>query len=238
MFEAEAAGIGAIRDTGSLRVPEPVCWGVYDDTAYLVLEYLELSSGGERAMAAMGSGLAALHGTGAQRFGWHIDNYIGSTPQSNTWTGRWVDFWRDHRLLHQLKLAQVNGMSSATLRSGEQLAGRLESFFRSYDPTPSLLHGDLWGGNFSEDSAGKPVVYDPAVYFGDREADVAMTELFGGFSRQFYESYDLAWPLDEGYAIRKTLYNLYHVLNHYNLFRGGYGAQATTMIHRLLAETG
>ena len=114
---------------------------------------------------------------------------------------------------------------------------QLEVFFSSHLPVASLLHGDLWGGNYAVTSTGEPVIFDPAVYYGDREADIAMTELFGGFSQDFYAAYNAAWPLDDGYQVRKTLYNLYHVLNHFNLFGGGYGAQAEGMMDRLLVET-
>ena len=236
MFEAEAEGLKAIQATQTLRVPVPICLGTQDDTAYLVLEYIELGIPNTDSLAQLGARLAALHQTTATRFGWHLDNTIGSTPQINTYTNGWVEFVREYRLGYQLELAIKNGISSSIATSGENLLTNLDGFFRAYVPIPSLVHGDLWGGNYSVDQDGAPVVFDPAVYFGDREADLAMTELFGGFDRSFYRSYESAWPLDEGYAVRKTLYNLYHVLNHFNLFGGGYGAQAQNMIHKLLAD--
>ncbi|MBI5783586.1 MAG: fructosamine kinase family protein, partial [Gammaproteobacteria bacterium] len=145
----------------------------------------------------------------------------------------WVEFWREHRLGFQLEMAARNGRN--LMRKGERLMSELGEFFRSYRPAPSLLHGDLWGGNVG--AAGqRPVIFDPAVYYGDREADIAMTELFGGFSARFYQAYQETWPLDPGYQLRKTLYNLYHVLNHFNLFGGGYGSQAERMIDSLLSE--
>lgn len=238
MFAAEADGISAIEKSESLRVPHPVCWGSHGDTAYLVLEYIHLSRADASTMQAMGAGLAALHHTSADRFGWHRDNTIGSTAQPNAYSDAWVEFLRDRRLHHQLKLAAVNKLPLSTISAGEKLLSGLDGFFKTYQPVPSLLHGDLWSGNFAADSSGNPVVFDPAVYFGDRETDLAMTELFGGFSREFYASYRSAWSLDQGYGVRKTLYNLYHVLNHFNLFGGGYGAQAEDMICRLLAELG
>jgi len=122
------------------------------------------------------------------------------------------------------------------LRRGEALQATLTHFFTDHRPTPSLLHGDLWSGNYAFDAQGRPVIFDPAVYFGDRETDLAMTELFGGFPAAFYAAYNAAWPLDAGYATRKTLYNLYHILNHFNLFGGGYLSQAQGMIDRLLSE--
>lgn len=236
MFEAEAEGLQAIQATQTLRVPAPICWGTQHDTAYLVLEYIEMGRASTNSFTQLGTNLAALHQTTATQFGWHLDNTIGSTPQINTYTDEWVEFLREYRLGYQLQLAANNQISNSTLAAGEHLLARLDGFFRTYAPVPSLLHGDLWGGNFSAGDDGMPVVFDPAVYFGDREADLAMTELFGGFDRSFYRSYESVWALDEGYTVRKTLYNLYHVLNHFNLFGGGYGAQAQSMIHRLLAE--
>ena len=238
MFEAEAEGLQAIQATQTLRVPTPVCWGAHTDSAYLVLEYIEMSSPGVQCYVRLGADLAALHRTTTSQFGWHLDNTIGSTPQINTYTKEWVEFLRKYRLGYQLQLAADNHLSSAGIVAGENLLTRLDDFFGAYVPAPSLIHGDLWGGNFSADQAGSPLVFDPAIYFGDREADVAMTELFGGFDRSFYASYENAWALDEGYKVRKTLYNLYHVLNHFNLFGGGYAAQAQNMIHKLLAELG
>lgn len=236
MFEAEVHGLEAMQASGSVRTPTPVCWGTERDVAYLVLEYIDMGQTDLNAFRTFGPLLAKLHQTTAPQFGWHRDNTIGSTPQVNTYTDTWVEFLRQHRLGAQLQLAASNGISTSVLTAGEYLLDELECFFHSYVPTPSLLHGDLWSGNFSVDTNGGPIVFDPAVYFGDREVDVAMTELFGGFNRCFYDSYKDAWPLDVGYGVRKTLYNLYHVLNHFNLFGGGYGAQAQNMIHRLLAE--
>ena len=161
---------------------------------------------------------------------------IGSTPQPNPWTKNWPEFLAKHRLGFQLELAARNGLGNALQKPGEALLVRLADFFQGYQPIPSLLHGDLWGGNTAFTRSGEPVVFDPAVYYGDREADLAMTELFGGFGTRFYSAYREAWPLDAGYPTRKTLYNLYHILNHANLFGGGYLSQAETMIRRLLSE--
>lgn len=222
----------------ALRTPTPICCGVHQRTAYLVLEYIELGGSGTKSQKLLGRGLAELHRITSSRFGWHRDNTIGSTPQINTGTPAWVDFLRNRRLGYQLGLAAGNGMPQRITAAGELLLIRLGDFFTAYTPVPSLLHGDLWGGNVAADTSGRPVLYDPAVYFGDREADLAMTELFGGFSQVFYDAYTAAWPADEGYRLRKTLYNLYHVLNHFNLFSGGYGLQAGRMIHQLLAELG
>jgi fructosamine-3-kinase len=236
MFEAEAAGLTELGQAGGLRVPQPVCWGRSGSQAYLVMECLEL--GGRGDAAALGEGLAALHGTTAARFGWHRDNTIGSTQQVNRQERDWQHFWREHRLGFQLRLAARNGAGGRAIELGQRLLEAVPALLGGHKPEPSLLHGDLWGGNYSFTRAGEPVIFDPAVYYGDREADLAMTELFGGFGSAFYAAYQAAWPVDEGYAVRKVLYNLYHVLNHFNLFGGGYLSQAQGMMERLLSEVG
>jgi protein-ribulosamine 3-kinase len=236
MFEAEAAGLQEIAAAQAIRVPLPICYGTAEDTCYLVLEYIDMGSGGNAAAQTLGRQLAALHRASAPRFGWSIANTIGATPQVNSWSDSWLDFWRERRLGYQLELAARNGFGGGLQRKGEQLLARVGSFFHGYAPVPSLLHGDLWGGNWAIDLDGSPVVFDPAVYYGDREADIAMTELFGGFPPSFYAAYREAWPLHQGYAVRKTLYNLYHVINHLNLFGGGYQRQAEQMMEQLLAE--
>lgn len=235
MFEAEADGLDELLNSQSLRVPRPICHGTAGATAYLALEYLDL--GGHGDSFEMGRQLAAMHRHTAAQFGWKRNNTIGSTPQSNPWTESWPEFFGTHRLGFQLDLAARNGLGAKLQKPGEALLARLVDFFQDYQPVPSLLHGDLWGGNAAFTRSGEPVVFDPAVYYGDREADLAMTELFGGFSADFYAAYREAWPLDAGYSIRKTLYNLYHILNHANLFGGGYANQAESMIRHLLAET-
>lgn len=235
MFAAEADGLKQILASETLRAPRPVCWGEFGGKSYLVLEYIELGGGGSGA--AFGEQLAAMHRSSQDQFGWHRDNTIGSTPQINTPSADWIGFWRERRLGFQLDLAERRGAGHGLIERGRELSERLPVFFEGYRPTPSLLHGDLWGGNYDSDRQGRPVIYDPAVYFGDRETDLAMTELFGGPGAEFYAAYDSAWSIDPGYSVRKELYNLYHILNHYNLFGGGYAAQAERMVSRLLAHT-
>jgi fructosamine-3-kinase len=236
MFEAEAEGLTELAASRTVRVPEPVCWGSAAGQAWLVLEYLSLDGNGTSAMATLGRQLAALHAQPRLSFGWHRDNTIGATPQPNAPCDDWIEFWRIRRLGFQLDLAARNGYAGALQHQGEQLRARLDGLFASYRPTPALLHGDLWGGNVARMANGEPVIFDPAVYYGDREADLAMTELFGGFPAAFYAAYREALPLEAGYPQRRTLYNLYHVLNHLNLFGDGYRAQAERMIAQLLAE--
>lgn len=236
MFEAEAQGLAALAATGTIRVPQPLCWGADEQASWLVLEHLSLRPAAAACMAALGSGLAALHACRAERFGWHRDNTIGSTPQPNAWTDSWAAFWRARRLRPQLRRAAANGYGGTLQQRGEALDLRLEQLFAGHAPCASLLHGDLWGGNAACTAGGEAVVFDPACYYGDREADLAMTELFGGFPATFYAAYVQAWPLPPGYAVRRDLYNLYHVLNHLNLFGGSYLAQATRLIDGLLSE--
>jgi fructosamine-3-kinase len=237
MFEAEAAGLQEIRDSNALGVPEPVCWVKNDSRAWLVLEYVEMGKGSTRGAEALGAGLAAMHRRTSEKFGWKRDNTIGATPQINTYASRWVQFWRERRLGYQLQLARANGHGGRFQVLGEKLLAKLDSFFSEANPAASLLHGDLWSGNYSFDSEGQPVLFDPAVYYGDRETDIAMTELFGGFPAAFYAAYRESYPIDPGYDVRKNLYNLYHILNHLNLFGGGYRSQAEQMMGSLLAET-
>lgn len=235
MFAAEAAGLAEIARSQTVRVPRPICHGANGEASWLVLEHLVLSPGDDRSMGRLGRNLARMHRVTGEQHGWHRDNTIGATPQINTASGDWIAFWRERRLGFQLSLAQSRGHGGRLIAAGERLLGALPSFFRGYSPLPSLLHGDLWSGNAGRTADGEPVIYDPAVYYGDREADLAMTELFGGFPRSFQEAYRAESPLDPGFQTRKHLYNLYHVLNHLNLFGGGYGAQAQRMIDRLLA---
>jgi fructosamine-3-kinase len=235
MFEAESLGLKEMAETETIRVPKPVCSGIAESQSYLVMEYLEMGQAARDGRAMAGRQLAQMHQADWRSFGWHRDNTIGSTPQPNDPAESWIDFWRDHRLGFQLDLAARNGYGGSLQRSGERLLQGFHTLI-DHDPQPSLLHGDLWGGNIAYDEKGNPVIFDPAVYYGDREADLAMTELFGGFGNDFYHAYREAWPLAPGYSTRKVLYNLYHILNHLNLFGGGYLGQASSMIDRLLAE--
>ncbi len=236
MFSAELDGLTALASAKALRVPEPVCMGTTGGGAYLVMEFIAF--GGRADHPRLGRELAVLHQRCQGQFGWFRDNMIGATVQSNTVDTDWVRFLARQRFGVQLDLAKTNGAGAKLLDAGARLVERLDEFFPAYSPAASLLHGDLWSGNYGFDSGGAPVVFDPAVYFGDRESDLAMTELFGGFAPSFYAAYNEAWPLDPGYSVRKQLYQLYHVLNHFNLFRGSYQAQARSMMGRLLAHLG
>lgn len=235
MFAAEAAALNALADTATIFAPRALVCGQTDDAAYLVTEYVEFGRPAAGGWAEAGALLAALHESTQPAFGWHRPNTIGATPQQNDWNDDWIVFWRERRLGYQLALADRNGYAGKLKSQGEQLLDRFVVLI-DHAPRPALLHGDLWSGNISFTADGAPVIYDPATYFGDREAELAMTELFGGFNRDFYDAYRACFPIDAGYAVRKTLYNLYHVLNHLNLFGGGYLSQAQRMIDSLLSE--
>ncbi|MFV8819443.1 fructosamine kinase family protein [Haliea sp. E17] len=238
MFEAELEGLEAIRASRTLAVPRPLMAGASGDTAWLVLEFLVLGGSAGTAGAQLGEGLAALHAQAGESFGWARDNFIGATPQPNQASDNWVAFLGEQRLGFQLDLAARNAAPARLETQGRLLIEALPAFFTDYQPHPALLHGDLWGGNWGVLASGEPVVFDPAVYRGDREADIAMTELFGGFGADFHIAYRHHLPLDAGYSTRRDLYNLYHLLNHFNLFGGGYARQALAVTERLLAELG
>ena len=235
MFAAEFEGLNAISSTNTIRTPRPILFGQANQSSFLVLEYIEFTRMTATAQRTLGEQLAHLHQQKQPYFGWIRDNTIGSTPQINTRVSNWATFWREHRLGFQLRRAAENGYNGKLQHLGEKLCARVDDFFTHYTPTPSLLHGDLWGGNIACDTQQRPLIYDPACYFGDRETDLAMTELFGGFGVDFYSAYNSVWTLDAGYQTRKTLYNLYHILNHVNLFGAGYERQAQQMMEQLLS---
>ena len=234
VFQAEAEGLEALRSAGSVAVPDTVDVGHAGGTAYLALRWVGLSSKTTAAERLLGAALARQHRVTAERFGWHRENTIGATLQRNTPTSSWLDFLRVERLVFQLELAAKRGLPRQHLDQGHRVLKRLDWFFGDYRPAASLLHGDLWSGNWGCDSFGTPYIYDPAVYHGDREADLAMTRLFGGFGTAFYSAYQNEWPLASGWEARVDLYNLYHLLNHFNLFGGGYLAQTADSLTRLL----
>jgi len=235
-FAAEADGLEALAG-GGIRAPTVIAQGAVAESAFLALEYLELGPGDAAAHARLGRQLAALHAHRGERFGWQRDNFIGATPQRNRAADAWPEFWARERLAPQLQLAAENGLGGKMQRLGEALLAALPQLLGGHAPAAALVHGDLWGGNAAFLPDGTPVLFDPAVYYGDREVDLAMTELFGGFPAAFRTAYREAAPLDDGYPLRRELYNLYHVLNHANLFGGGYAAQAERMMDRLVAET-
>lgn len=236
MFEAEFKGLQEIANTKAIAVPHPIVYGKTDHQAFLVLEYIEFGIATKASDRILGQQLALLHQNCKDYYGWSHNNTIGITPQINTTQPDWLNFWRDNRFVFQLNLAAKKGYGGRLQTLGEQLCNNMSVLLDGYTAKASLLHGDLWGGNAAVNQSGQPVIFDPACYYGDREADLAMTELFGGFSGDFYASYQEVWRLDDGYKTRKNLYNLYHILNHLNMFGGGYLRQAENLMAQLIAE--
>lgn len=236
MFIAEAEGLQEIANLNTVRAPQVICYGTNNNQSYLVLEYIALTSLRGAANAKLGEQLARLHQHPQPYFGWHRDNTIGSTPQINDRSTDWVEFWQQQRLGKQLAFAAQKGFTGSLQKNGQRLIDELPALFTDYQPQASLLHGDLWGGNAAADASGNPIIFDPACYYGDAETDLAMTELFGGFGNDFHTAYCSIRTIDPGYRTRKILYNLYHIINHLNLFGRGYLGQADAMISQLLAE--
>lgn len=235
MFIAEAEGLQALAEANAIRIPSPLCWGVAGGQSYLVMEFIPLN--GSPSPMHFAEALAHVHKHTSGLYGWHRDNTIGSTPQPNRQCDHWATFWREERLESQLALAQENGASTQLIDKGKRLAGSCDSLLSGRRPLASVLHGDLWSGNWGADENGRPVIFDPAVYFGDHETDLAMMTLFGSPGRRFFDHYQEHFPIDPGFfEVRKTFYNLYHILNHFNLFGGGYAHQAEAMIDELLAS--
>jgi protein-ribulosamine 3-kinase len=233
MFAAEAAGLRALNSESGPRVPRVLAVSAGPGEGFIVMEWIEPGSRGAGFGREFGRRLAALHRekTG-ERCGFETDNYIGSTPQPNAPMDGWVDFFRERRLRYQTRLARDAGLlEDSDVRDIETILNRLDELLPEPEQ-PSLLHGDLWGGNYLVDADGTPTLIDPAVSYGHREADLAMTELFGGFPAGFHAAYREAWPLDPGYEKRSSLYNLYHVLNHANIFGGSYVSSARSIVRR------
>jgi fructosamine-3-kinase len=235
MFEAEYEALQTIFGTNTIRVPKPIALGTVEGSSFLVLEYCAPGKGNADTARRLGEQLAALHRCTSPdgRFGWLHDNFIGSTSQPNAWHDRWIDFWREERLGHQLRLAAADGHR---FKNADRLVEGMEVLFGNYQPAPSLLHGDLWTGNVGVTDAETPFIYDPASYYGDRETDLSMTRLFGSLPPAFYQAYEEAYPLASGHETRRELYNLYHILNHAHLFGGHYAAQAQRVIDGLVAR--
>ncbi len=232
MFEAEAQGLCELDGANAVRVPEVLRCGVTTNGAYLVMEWIEFDRPTSKTEHLFGEQLAVLHRYCKERFGWHRDNTIGKTAQHNQWSDDWVEFFKSRRLGFQLQLASRGGFGGELQSAGAILSDNLAPLFRDYKPSASLLHGDLWGGNWAA-TKGQPVIFDPAVYYGDRESDIAMTDLFGGFGPEFYSAYQESWPMEPGNEGRRKLYQLYHVLNHLNLFGSAYLGRAMQLIRDL-----
>ena len=232
-FEAEAMGLRTLADVGALRVPEVISSADNGAESYLLLETLEAGESGAAAQEALGAGLAKLHRATEEEFGFLVDNFIGETPQGNDWKPTWEEFYLAERLLPQLSFGEERGwVDSEFVALFNKQEEKIRALLADVTEPPALIHGDLWSGNVFWSTRG-PAITDPAAYYGNREAEIAMTELFGGFGRGFYQAYNESWPLDEGYQQRRAVHNLYHVMNHANLFGGGYVAQAADILKRL-----
>jgi fructosamine-3-kinase len=237
MFEREAEGLRALARPGALRVPrDPVAGGI-GGTVFLVMEAVPTGRPKPGYFRDFGRRFARLHREtvhdAPEPFGFPHDNFLGSTPQPNGWMASWADFFRERRLGHQLRLARERGLSDDELdRLGDRLLDALDDWLDVPEEPASLLHGDLWSGNYMSDDAGEPVLIDPAAYYGHREADLALPELFGGFDSTFYAAYEEEWPLPPGSPERREIYKLYHLLNHLNLFGGGYRGRCVSILKR------
>lgn len=240
LFAAEARGLDALRRAADgLVVPRPIAWAEAEDgaPAWLAMEWLEPGPPGADFAERLGRGLASLHGTvpDPEDWGWRENNFIGALPQENGRMESWADFWRARRLEPQLAMAWDGGRLPGRMADWDRLMARLPGLLEPAEADgPSLLHGDLWGGNVMATADG-PALIDPAVYRGHREADLAMTELFGGFGAGFYAAYGETWPLMDGYPARRAVYQLWYLLVHVNLFGGGYVAQTAGVLREALA---
>lgn len=232
-FPGEAAGLKALDEAGSpLTIPEVIAVQPTEDEVpgYLLMEWINSGRKGLDFWETFGEGLAELHQYTADQYGFDRDNFIGRLPQDNSWSKRWPAFFRDHRLAPQVQRARERGRwRSAWDAPLETLHRRLPDLVPEW-PDASILHGDLWSGNFMVTAIGEPALIDPATYYGHREADLAMTELFGRFDNRFYEAYRAAWPLETGYETRREIYNLYHLLNHLNHFGSSYAASVDSIL--------
>jgi len=240
MFPAEADGLRRLSEAGEIRIPAVIALGEAEGAcpAYLALEWIETDgSATDATMEDFGARLAALHRHTTSQHGLERDNFIGLLPQRNTPDPAWSAFYRDQRIRPQMEMARQRGLLPK--RREDLLTRLIERLPDLLDDTaiqPALLHGDLWGGNYLVDDQGEAVLIDPAVYYGHREMDVAMTALFGGFSRRFYEAYAATYPLDPGYEDRQPLYQLYYILAHLNLFGESYGGRVDSLAARYVGR--
>jgi fructosamine-3-kinase len=234
LFEVEARGLRLLKSARAVRVPEVVA--LVEQPPALVLEWIDTHGSKADVAEALGRQLAQQHRALGAAYGLDHDNYIGANTQINRPSPSWIEFFRERRLGFQAELARRNGyLDERRAAALERLMARLSEWIDEATCSPSLLHGDLWGGNYMAGGPGEPVLIDPAAYYGEREAEIAFTELFGGFGPRFYAAYDEAWPLAPGYSERRDLYNLYHLLNHLNLFGVGYGGSVDAILRRFVA---
>lgn len=231
MFAAEFAALNELMKCESIHTPRPICYAELNEQSFIAMEYMPLQNRGDHFQ--LGQDLARMHKISQSLFGWTRNNMIGSTAQSNTQCNNWVKFWKNQRLIPQFELLYQKGHQALLEKKADHLLSGLDDFFQGHQPIASLLHGDLWSGNYAFDTSGNGVIFDPALYYGDRETDIAMSELFGGFPSDFYKGYQEEFPLADSYKKHKPMYNLYHILNHANLFGGSYLNQALKLMNKL-----
>jgi fructosamine-3-kinase len=229
-FQAEAEGLQHLNKTQLFKVPNVVTTGVVSGHSFLVLEFIHMTKEEDTSWQSFGHSLAQMHQTHQQQmFGWQEDNFIGRTPQSNQWQKKWCHFYAEQRIGFMLQLLHEKGHHLANI---DKIVGSVKKLLAGHNPQASMLHGDLWKGNTGF-YKGQAVIFDPAFYYGDRETDIAMTELFGRFPESFYQAYNDTFPLDDNYQYRKPIYQLYHTLNHALLFEGYYLDSAKSILKNL-----
>lgn len=229
MFKKEAAGLYALRDNSTFYIPQVLAEGSHEDTAFLILEFLDSAPRRTHFWEDFAEKLVSLHRSSHQAFGWNTDNYMGKLVQANPWTKAWSDFFAEQRLLAQAKLAFDQGrLDRSLLKDLETIAQKLDHWVPQ--EVPALIHGDLWSGNYHVDAKGEASLIDPAVYYGHRESDLAMMQLFGGFAPEVFEHYHSLFRLEPDWRSRINLHNLYPILIHLNLFGAAYLGQLKSMI--------
>ena len=231
MFEAEAKGLGILAEADAVNVPKPIFAGNVNNETFILTEWIESGKRQKDFWEKFGESLAKLHGHHQVQFGLDHNNYIGSQPQYNDWRGDWPEFFIEMRLEKQIEIARNHGkISSRHITKFNRLYKKLNEIFPK--EKPSLIHGDLWSGNFLTGADGYSAIVDPAVYYGHREIELSFTKLFGGFDREFYQSYEAHFPLEKGFEKREDIYNLYPLMVHVNLFGGGYLASVENILRR------
>lgn len=236
MFAEEARALQAIAESGSVTVPHVLGHGSQGSFSWLALDWLDIQAGDDDSGALLGAQIASMHRSLHSQHGWVSDNFIGPSQQFNSFCEDWAYFFQRQRLMPQFQMLATRHLSSGFAREIDALLERVPTILEQHCPAPSLLHGDLWGGNWGRLSSGSPVVFDPASYWGDRETDLAMTTLFGGFPKSFHDAYDEAWPLPDGWSRRRPLYQLYHWLNHANLFGGSYLTKVRSLVRDIVGQ--
>ena len=232
MFIRESSGLKVLENTESFVIPKVIIKGVFENQSYLVLEFISMHRHGD--IVDFAEALANFHLTTQEEFGFKENNYIGRTAQENQFRSNWGEFFAEQRIRYQLELLGQKNVPHSLIKKGLKLVQKLPDYLNKHQPKPALVHGDLWQGNYAFNQVGAPVIFDPACYYADHEVDLAMLLLFGHPGQKFFDTYNRFYPIAPGFSSRKKIYNLYHILNHANLFSGSYIAQADQIIVDLL----